>query len=114
MASSDQAVDALFHQTGVVRVETIEELFDVGELLAHQPVPQGRRVTIVGNAGGPGVLAADACISHGLEVPEFSTELQSVLADLLPPGASVRNPIDLAASATAEGYKRALEALLVE
>jgi acetyl coenzyme A synthetase (ADP forming)-like protein len=112
LASSDQAVDALFHQTGVVRVETIEELFDVGEILAHQPVPHGRRVTIVGNAGGPGVLAADACISHGLEVPELSTELQAVLSDLLPPGASVRNPIDLAASATAEGYARALAALL--
>ena len=72
LASSDQAVDALFHQTGVVRVETIEELFDVGEILAHQPVPAGRRVAIMGNAGGPGVLAADACISHGLEVPELS------------------------------------------
>jgi acetyl coenzyme A synthetase (ADP forming)-like protein len=113
LASSDQAVDALFHQTGVVRVETIEELFDVGEILAHQPVPTGRRVTIVGNAGGPGVLAADACISHGLEVPELSAELQSVLANLLPPGASVRNPIDLAASATSEGYTKALDALLV-
>ena len=112
LASSDQAVDALFHQTGVVRVETIEELFDVGETLAHQPVPTGRRVTIVGNAGGPGVLAADACISHGLEVPELSAELQSVLAHLLPPGASVRNPIDLAASATAQGYTQALQALL--
>ncbi len=112
LASSDQAVDALFRQTGVVRVETIEELFDVGEILAHQPVPAGRRATIVGNAGGPGVLAADACISHGLEVPELSTELQGVLAGLLPPGASVRNPIDLAASATADGYARALGALL--
>jgi len=112
LASSDDAVDALFHQTGVVRVETIEELFDVGEILAHQPVPTGRRVTIVGNAGGPGVLAADACISHGLEVPELSADLQSVLADLLPPGASVGNPIDLAASATAEGYTQALDALL--
>ena len=97
---------------GVVRVETIEELFDVGEVLAHQPVPTGRRVAIVGNAGGPGVLAADACISHGLEVPEFSADLQSALAGLLPPGASVRNPIDLAASATAEGYSSALGALL--
>ncbi len=112
LASSDQAVDALFRQTGVVRVETIEELFDVGEVLAHQPVPAGRRVAIVGNAGGPGVLAADACISRGLEVPELSTELQSVLAGLLPPGASVRNPIDLAASANAEGYTDALDALL--
>jgi acetyl coenzyme A synthetase (ADP forming)-like protein len=112
LASSDQAVDALFRQTGVVRVETIEELFDVGEVLAHQPVLTGRRVAIVGNAGGPGVLAADACTSYGLEVAEFSAELQSILASLLPPGASVRNPIDLAASATAEGYTKALNALL--
>ncbi len=112
LASSDQAVDALFHQTGVVRVETIEELFDAGETLAHQPVPRGRRVAIMGNAGGPGVLAADACISHGLEVPELSDELQSVLAGLLPPGASVRNPIDLVASASAAGYGQVLEALL--
>ena len=66
----------------------------------------------MGNAGGPGVLAADACISHGLEVPELSAELQGVLAGLLPPGASVRNPIDLAASATADGYAKALGALL--
>ncbi len=112
LASSDQAVDALFRQTGVVRVETIEELFDVGEILAHQPVPAGRRVAIIGNAGGPGVLAADACISRGLEVPELSTDLQSTLTHLLPPGASVRNPIDLAASANAEGYRKALDALL--
>ena len=112
LVSSDQAVDALFHQTGVVRVETIEELFDVGEILAHQPVPTGRRVAIVGNAGGPGVLAADACVSHGLEVPELSTELQSVLGTLLPHGASVHNPIDLAAGATADSYKEALDALL--
>ena len=112
LVSSDQAVDALFHQTGVVRVETIEELFDVGEILAHQPVPTGRRVAIVGNAGGPGVLAADACVSHGLEVPELSTELQSVLGTLLPHGASVHNPIDLAAGATADSYTEALDALL--
>jgi acetyl coenzyme A synthetase (ADP forming)-like protein len=112
LASSDQAVDALFRQTGVVRVETIEELFDVGEVMAHQPVLTGRRVAIVGNAGGPGVLAADACASYGLEVAEFSADLQSTLAGLLPPGASVRNPIDLAASATAEGYSSALGSLL--
>ncbi|HVA09543.1 MAG TPA: GNAT family N-acetyltransferase, partial [Acidimicrobiales bacterium] len=112
LASSDQAVDALFRQTGVVRVETIEELFDVGEVMAHQPVLTGRRVAIVGNAGGPGVLAADACASYGLEAAEFSADLQSTLAGLLPPGASVRNPIDLAASATAEGYSKALGSLL--
>jgi acetyl coenzyme A synthetase (ADP forming)-like protein len=112
LASSDQAVDALFRQTGVVRVETIEELFDVGEILAHQPVPAGRRVAIVGNAGGPGVLAADACASKGMEVPEFSNQLQSVLVGLLPPGASVRNPIDLAAAATAQSYTQALDVLL--
>jgi len=111
LASSDRAVDALFQQTGVVRVETIEELFDVAEVLGHQPLPVGRRIAIVGNAGGPGVLAADACISHGLEVPEFSSDLQAVLTGLLPSGASVRNPVDLAAAATASSYTQALGAL---
>ncbi len=112
LASPDRAVDALFHKTGVVRVETIEELFDVGEVLAHQPMLNGRRVAIVGNAGGPGVLAADACISHGLEVPELSGQFQAVLARLLPPGAGLKNPIDMVASATARGYNEVLTALL--
>ena len=109
LASSDRAVDALFEQTGVVRVETIEELFDVAEVLAHQPRCPGRRVAVVGNAGGPGVLAADACASRGLEVPEFSDALAAALDELLPTAASTRNPVDLAAGATAQHYGDALD-----
>jgi acetate---CoA ligase (ADP-forming) len=112
MANSERAVDALCHQTGVVRVDTIEELFDVAEVLAHQPLPAGRRVAIVSNAGGPGVLAADACIAHGLEVPELSAELQRALAAFLAEGAGVANPIDLIASASAEQYRDCVERLM--
>ena len=72
LASSDSFVDALFHQSGVIRTDTVTELFDVAMLLSRQPLPQGRRVAILTNAGGPGILAADACQSHGLEVAELT------------------------------------------
>ncbi len=72
LASVDMAVDALFRQTGVIRTTTIEELFDVASLLSSQPLPRGRRVGVVTNAGGPGILAADAIESAGLSLPEFS------------------------------------------
>ena len=112
LASSDTAVDALFEQTGVIRVETIEELFDVAELCAHQPLPAGPRVAVVGNAGGPGVLAADACAGRGLEVPELSPGLHDAMRTLLPGAASVGNPVDLAAGATAQSYYDALTTVL--
>jgi hypothetical protein len=70
---ADVVVDALFRHAGVIRTRTLEELFDVASLLAHQPVPRGRRVAILTNAGGPGILAADACASNGLEVPASDT-----------------------------------------
>ena len=72
LASSDTVVDALFRQAGVIRTERLEELFDVAALLSHQPVPQGARVAILTNAGGPGILAADACEANGLELPSLS------------------------------------------
>ena len=112
LASSDVAVDALFRQAGVTRVDTLEELFDVAQVLAHQPVPLGRRVAIVSNGGGPGILAADACAGAGLEVPELSAETQARLRDFASPDAGVRNPIDLVASATATTYERALRTVL--
>ncbi len=68
LASSDVAVDALFAQAGVIRVDTLEELLDTAQLLSAQPVPAGRRVAVVSNAGGPGILAADACAGAGLEL----------------------------------------------
>jgi acetyl coenzyme A synthetase (ADP forming)-like protein len=111
-ASPERAVDALFEQTGVIRVDTVEELFDVGAVLAQQPLPPGDRVGIVGNAGGPGVLAADAVAGHGLSVPELSPALQQALHEFLPPEAGVANPVDMVASATAASYQRATELLL--
>ncbi len=112
LASSDQAVDALFHQTGVVRVDTIEELFDAAGVLVAQPLPGGRRVAVMGSAGGPGVLATDACTAFGLLVPELSARLQEELRACLPEWAGLSNPIDLAASATADTYGRCLAVLL--
>lgn len=112
LASPEDAVDALFHRTGVVRVDTIEELFDAAAVLAGQPLPGGRRVAVVGNAGGPGVLAADACVGHGLEVPELSAPTQEALRAFLPEGAAVSNPVDLIASSGAEAYRRSLDLLL--
>ncbi len=112
LASADVAVDALFHQTGVIRTDTLEELFDVTVLLANQPVPTGRRVGVITNAGGPGILAADALESNGLTLPEFSEDLQGKLREVLSGEASTRNPVDLIASAGANEYAHCLNAML--
>ncbi|MEP7104810.1 MAG: acetate--CoA ligase family protein, partial [Chloroflexota bacterium] len=111
LAESDVAVDALFRQSGVIRSETLGELFDVAALLAAQPPPAGRRVGIVTNAGGLGILCADACAAAGLEVPELPPETEGALRDFLPGDASVGNPVDMIASASAADYERALRLL---
>jgi acetyl coenzyme A synthetase (ADP forming)-like protein len=112
LAGSSAAVEALFRQTGVVQAETLEEMFDLALALGSQPLPRGRRVGIVTNAGGPGILCADACEAGGLTVPEFSASLRARLDTLLPGAASTGNPIDLIAAAGPEYYRRAVEALL--
>ncbi len=112
LAESDRVVDALFRQAGVVRTGTLEELFDVAMLLANQPVPRGRRVGIVTNAGGPGILAADSCEGLGLELPVLSPKTMTALRDFLPAAASVGNPVDMLASASPEHYRRAERILL--
>ena len=112
LASSDIAVDALFRQAGVIRVDTIEELFGVGSLLADQPIPGGRRVAIVTNAGGPGILAADALEASGLTIPRLSDELRDRIATALPPEASTANPVDLIASGGPAQYEHAVSTLL--
>ena len=109
IAASDVTVDALFRQAGVIRTDTLEELFDVASLLANQPLPRGKRVGIITNAGGPGILCADACEARGLEVPLLTEENQNRLRDFLLPGASAANPVDMIASAPAEHYRRATE-----
>jgi acetyl coenzyme A synthetase (ADP forming)-like protein len=114
LAGSDAAVDALFDQAGVLRAETLEELVDVAALLSSQPLPRGRRVAVLTNAGGLGILCADASEAEGLELPELSHETRAVLSDLLPREASVANPIDLLGSATAATYEAALPPLLAD
>ncbi len=109
LGASDVTVDALFRQAGVIRTDTLEELFAVASLLANQPAPPGRRVGIVTNVGGPGILCADACEAQGLEVPVLSEATRDQLRELLPPAASVTNPVDMIASASADQYRRAIE-----
>jgi acetyl coenzyme A synthetase (ADP forming)-like protein len=111
LATGDVAVDALFRQAGVVRVDTLEEMFDVATVLANQPVPAGSGVAILTNGGGPGILAADACESYGLKVPELTPETIATLETFLPAEAGIRNPVDMIASANAENYGRSMRVL---
>ncbi len=108
IAASDVTVDALFWQAGVIRTDTLEELFDVASLLVHQPPPQGRRAGIITNGGGPGILCADACEAEGLDIPVLTDDSQVRLGALLLPHASVHNPVDMLAAATAEHYREAI------
>jgi acyl-CoA synthetase (NDP forming) len=114
LATSDTIVDDLFRQCGIIRTQTIEEMFDVAALLANQPLPLGRRVGIITNAGGPGILAADACEGTGLQITALSDETQAKLRSFLPPAASVGNPVDMIASASADDYRRAMEILIAD
>lgn len=112
MASPDIAVDALFRQAGVIRVDTLDELFDMALVLSAQPLPGGNRVAIIGNSGGPGILATDACDAAGLEVPELSAATQAALRAVVDANAAVSNPVDLVASASPGVYEQALGIVL--
>jgi acyl-CoA synthetase (NDP forming) len=111
LAALDVAVDALFDQAGVIRTDTLEDMFDVITLLATQPVPQGPRVGVVTNAGGPGILLADACEARGLTLPELSAATLERLRTFLPAAAGLKNPVDMIASATPEQFARTIEAV---
>lgn len=112
LAASDVAVNALFEQTGVIRAGTLEELFDIASLLAHQPLPQGPRVAVISNAGGPAILATDALEVGGMQLPDPTERTQAELRSFLPETASVANPIDMIASAEPEDFRRTTEAIL--
>ena len=111
LGAPDLTIDALFRQAGVIRADTLEELLDIGSLLANQPWPAGRRVAVLTNGGGPGILCADACEAQGLTVPALPAEVRAALAEFLPPQAGLHNPVDMIASATAEDYGRAITLL---
>jgi acetyl coenzyme A synthetase (ADP forming)-like protein len=108
LAANDTTADAVFHQHGVIRTDTLEEMFDVATLLANQPVPTGNRVAIVTNAGGLGIQCADTCEARGLHVPELSPATKDALHAFLPAEASVGNPVDMIASAGPGDYARAI------
>jgi acetate---CoA ligase (ADP-forming) len=112
LAGSDAAVEALFRSAGVLRARDLEELVDVATLLSTQPLPSGRRVAVLTNAGGLGILCADACDVAGLELPELADETRQALAAVLPGEASLANPVDLLGSATGETYAKALPLIL--
>jgi acetate---CoA ligase (ADP-forming) len=112
LAGLDVATDALLEQCGVIRVNTVEELFDMAMAFGTLTPPKGNRVAIVTNAGGPGIIIADACEGRNLDVVELSAETQASLREVLAAEASVRNPVDMIASATPESYRLVLERVL--
>ena len=105
-------MDALFHQAGVTRVDTLEELLDVTGLLDGQPLPRGRRVAVLTNAGGLGILCADACEAAGLSLPPLADETVAALREILPGEASLSNPVDMLGSAVGTTYESVLPILL--
>ena len=114
LAGSDAAVEALFWQAGVLRARTLEELLDAAVLLSSQPLPRGNRIAVVTNAGGLGILCADACEAAGLSLPPLEPATTAALARVVPVEASSANPVDLLGSATAGTYEVALPIVLAD
>ena len=112
LAGSDSVYDALLAQSGVQRVDTIAELFDYAALYCTQPLPKGNRVAIITNAGGPGIMATDAAVRHGLKLAELSAETQAKLKPALPAAASLRNPVDVIGDARSDRYRAAVRTVL--
>lgn len=112
LAGSEEAYDAILRQSGVLRVESVIELFDYGRAFAEQPLPKGNRVAIVTNGGGPGIMATDACVRYGLQLAAFSETTKKRLRAGLPKAASVNNPVDVIGDAQADRYEVALKGAL--
>ncbi len=108
LAGSDSVYNALMQQSGVQRVDTIADLFDLATFYATQPLPRGNRVAIITNAGGPGIMATDAAVKNGLKLAEISDTTKATLKPLLPAAASVRNPVDVLGDAHADRYEIAI------
>ena len=112
LGGSDIAADAIFAQTGVMRANSIEELFDYAMAFARQPLPRGKRVAIITDAGGPAIMCTDFLIQQGMEMATLSESTVASMREWAPPEASLRNPVDLIASAGPEEYRQAVEAVL--
>lgn len=110
LAGSDEVYDAIFAQSGILRVESVSELFDLAAAFGSQPLPSGRRVAVITNAGGPGIMATDACVRYGLQMSQLDPAAAKALKSKLPHGASVNNPIDVLGDARSDRYRLAIEA----
>jgi acetyl coenzyme A synthetase (ADP forming)-like protein len=114
LAQQDALVDALLRDAGVLRVGSLEELFATAALLARQPLPRGTRVAVLTNAGGPGIVAADAAEASGLTMATLSPRTTEILREFLPANAGLGNPIDMIATASPDDYRRAVPLLLAD
>lgn len=114
LAGSDEVYDSVFMQSGVLRVETIEELFDYAVSFAHQPLPKGNRFAIVTNAGGAGILATDAAVRYGLQLASFTSGTNQKLRALLPPTANVANPVDMTGEPHEQRYETVVRTVLAD
>jgi acetyltransferase len=112
LAGEDAICEAVFHESGIVRCQSIEEMFNTAIMLAYQPTPKGDRLAIVTNAGGPGVMATDAAVKCGLQIPRFSPATRARLDAALPAAANKKNPVDVIGDARSDRYEAALHAVL--
>ncbi|KAB7660266.1 acetate--CoA ligase family protein [Sutterella seckii] len=114
LAGGDRAADALLKQSGVIRELSLRELFSSAKVFANCPIPKGDRVAIVTNSGGPGIMATDAVCGHGMQMAQISDETKAKLREFLPTAASVKNPVDMIASAPLDHYRRTVETVLAD
>src|SRR5437867_1910709 len=114
LGGSDLAAEAVFSQTGVLRANSIEELFDLAMAFALQPIPQGDRVAVVSDAGGPAIMCVDELVAQGLRLAELEPATQAYMKSWAPPEASLQNPIDLTPQGSLEDYRRAMDAVLAD
>ncbi len=114
LAGADKAANALLMQSGVIREYSLKNLFSTAKVFANCPIPKGDRVAIITNSGGPGIMATDAVCEYGLQMAQISDKTKETLTSFLPAAASVKNPIDMIASAPIEHYKQTLETVIAD
>ncbi|HCM42809.1 MAG TPA: acyl-CoA synthetase [Candidatus Omnitrophica bacterium] len=109
LMGADEVYDAIFAQAGVLRMDSIQQMFDLAIAFSKQPFPTGPNTAIITNAGGPGIMATDTCIRAGLSLAKFKPETEAALSKVLPPTANIHNPIDVIGDARADRYEEALK-----
>lgn len=114
LAGADKAADALLRQCGVIRESSLQQLFSSAKVFSQCPIPQGDRIAIVTNSGGPGIMATDAIVEAHMQMAQLSEKTKAILRDFLPAAASVKNPVDMIASAPLEHYRRTVSCVLAD